>query len=83
MLFRSRVIADAMNARMHNKVDILLDQNAKAMIGNKAIDAAHALGVCKNVSIRVMGRVDISKMPKSQEELARLVEGGATLAIAK
>lgn len=57
-----RVIADTMNARMHNKVDVLL----------KTVNAARALGVCK-VTVRVVGHVDIADIPHTQSELAAAV----------
>lgn len=54
-----RVIADSMNARMKNKIDILFDEHR----------TARTFGICKEVDIKVVGQVDIKKMPKTQEEL--------------
>jgi 3D (Asp-Asp-Asp) domain-containing protein len=54
-----RVIADSMNARMKNKIDILFEQHK----------TARTFGVCKEVQIEVVGQVDIRKMPASQAEL--------------
>jgi 3D (Asp-Asp-Asp) domain-containing protein len=54
-----RVIADSMNARMKNKIDILFDTHK----------TARTFGICKEVQIRVVGKVDIKTMPKSQAEL--------------
>lgn len=59
-----RVIADTMNARMHNKIDILFG----------GYRTARTFGVCDNVEIRVVGTVDINHMPKSQDDL-RLAVG--------
>lgn len=55
-----RVIADSMNARMHNKLDILFAHEK----------SARTLGVCHGVTVKVVGHVDIKHMPKSQAELA-------------
>lgn len=54
-----RVIADTMNARMHNKIDILFN----------GYRTARTLGVCDRVQIRVVGMVDISHVPKTQNDL--------------
>jgi 3D (Asp-Asp-Asp) domain-containing protein len=54
-----RVIADSMNARMKNKIDILFDQHK----------TARTFGVCNEVQIEVVGQVDIKQIPKSQAEL--------------
>jgi 3D (Asp-Asp-Asp) domain-containing protein len=54
-----RVIADSMNARMKNKIDILFEQHR----------TARTFGICKEVEIRVVGQVDIKHMPKTQTEL--------------
>jgi 3D (Asp-Asp-Asp) domain-containing protein len=55
-----RVIADSMNSRMKNKIDILFDQHK----------TARTFGVCQEVQIKVVGQVDIKNMPKTQDELA-------------
>ena len=74
-----RVIADSMNARMHNKVDILFDTDAKVKVGGKAVNPARALGVCKDVHIEVVGYIDPRHMPKNQTEL-KVALGKSTLA---
>ena len=61
-----RVIADSMHPRMHDKIDILFD-------GGSEKNPARTLGVCKDVTIRVVGKVDINHMPKNQTELKRAV----------
>lgn len=58
-----RVIGDTMNARMHNKIDILFG----------SYKAARTLGLC-DVTIKVVGRVDINHVPKTQQDL-RLAVG--------
>ena len=71
-----RVIADAMNARYTNRIDILFhtESNYK-MADGKTKNAGNVLGVCSDASIRVVGYVGINKIPKTQTELARLVLG--------
>jgi len=62
-----RVIADSMNARIQNTVDVLLPE----------VSSARTLGSCKDVTIRVVGHIDLSKpsnLPKSQSALAALVD---------
>ncbi len=59
-----RVIGDSMNARMHNKIDILFDSGR----------TARTLGVCDSVSIRVVGHVAVGDVPHTQEGL-RLAVG--------
>jgi 3D (Asp-Asp-Asp) domain-containing protein len=74
-----RVIADSMNARMHNKVDILFDTDTKVKVGGKSVNPARALGICKDARIEVVGYVDPKHMPKNQTEL-KLALGKSTLA---
>ncbi len=69
-----RVIADSMNARMRNKVDLLMDMSDKVRVNGKAINPARAFGVCKNVEIRVVGRINTKQMPKTQDELKLALE---------
>jgi 3D (Asp-Asp-Asp) domain-containing protein len=71
-----RVIEDSMNARLSNRVDVLLstDINYTSPKGNVR-NAADVLGICKGTTIRVVGYVDANHIPKTQAELARLVNG--------
>ena len=46
------------------------------------MNPAVVLGVCKDIEIRVVGKIDIKQMPKNQTELLASV-GGATLALEK
>ncbi len=78
-----RVIADSMAARMHNKVDIMLNQKDTVAFGSRKINPAVALGACVGVSIRVVGYVDPQHIPSTQAALASLVENGQSLAFAK
>jgi 3D (Asp-Asp-Asp) domain-containing protein len=78
-----RVIADTMNARITNTVDVLFATDNTFTVGGKAVNAARALGSCKDVTIRVVGHIDISKpsnLPKSQTALAAMV-GASGLAV--
>jgi 3D (Asp-Asp-Asp) domain-containing protein len=64
-----RVIGDTMNARMVNKIDILFDTTDTARAGGKIHNSARVLGRCTGVEIRVVGKIDIRNMPKSQQAL--------------
>ena len=71
-----RVIEDTMNARYTDRVDVLLDTKATYATTDKGMkNAAQVLGICKGVTIRVVGHVDIHHLPKTQAELAALVGG--------
>lgn len=67
-----RVVADAMHSRKRNQVDVLFDMKP-VMVGGKKTNPAIALGYCKDVKIRVIGRIDTNKMPKTQTELAAMM----------
>ncbi len=72
-----RVIADSMHSRKRMQVDVLLDQNDTVAIRGKEINPSLALGMCSNVTVRVIGYIDIDEMPATQEELRQIVEGGS------
>ena len=76
-----RVIGDVLNAIYTKRVDILLDTktNYTAADGSQ-INAANVLGICKDVTVRVVGFVDIAHIPKTQSALAALVEKNNSLA---
>jgi 3D (Asp-Asp-Asp) domain-containing protein len=79
-----RVIEDSMNARLSNRVDILFDTDINYTNKNtgNVRNAADVLGICKNVTIRVVGYVNINHIPKTQAALVALVTGsGNELAI--
>ncbi|MCR4325733.1 MAG: hypothetical protein NUV59_02905 [Patescibacteria group bacterium] len=69
-----RVVADSMHSRKRNQIDIMFDTSADVVVGRKATNAAIALGVCSDVEIRVVGQVDIKKMPRNQAELKKVVD---------
>ncbi|PIR83313.1 hypothetical protein COU19_01090 [Candidatus Kaiserbacteria bacterium CG10_big_fil_rev_8_21_14_0_10_56_12] len=84
-----RVIADTMNARFTNRVDVLFSTKANyRMSDGRLVNASTILGVCHGVTIRVVGHLDPTQMrhlPKTQAELASIVEGadnGTVLALA-
>jgi 3D (Asp-Asp-Asp) domain-containing protein len=72
-----RVIADSMHSRKTNQVDVLLDASDTVTVNGKAINPSVALGMCSDVSIRVVGRIKVSDIPATQEELRLMVEGDA------
>jgi 3D (Asp-Asp-Asp) domain-containing protein len=77
-----RVIEDTMNARYTNRIDVLLDTktNYTAPDGS-AVNAATVLGICKGVTIKVVGYVGFNHLPKTQAELAAMVEKNTALAL--
>lgn len=75
-----RVIADTMHSRWTKKVDILLDQDNTVAVHGVERNPGLVLGVCSNVTVTVVGSVDINRMPTSQAELAQMF-GKATLAL--
>jgi 3D (Asp-Asp-Asp) domain-containing protein len=68
-----RVIADAMNARISNTVDVLLDQNQTVSLGSRELNPGIVLGVCSTVSVQVIGHMKISNIPDTQAELVALI----------
>ena len=71
-----RVIADAMNVRYTDRIDILLGTKAEYATTDKGMkNPAEVLGICKGVVVRVVGYVDIKNIPETQEALAALIGG--------
>ena len=74
-----RVIADAMNAKITNSVDILFDTKDNYILDDgRTVNASRVLGSCDNAGIRVVGYVDlahVSNLPKTQADLVALVTG--------
>ena len=74
-----RVIADTMNARFTNRVDVLFDTDANFTMANGTVkNASTIFGVCRGMTIRVVGHIDparMQKLPKTQEQLASIVTG--------
>lgn len=69
-----RVVADSMHPRKRAQVDILFDAASSVKVGGKQVNAARVLGVCKDVEIRVVGEVDIKRIPRDQAELKRIIQ---------
>lgn len=65
-----RVVADSMNARMRNKIDVLFGNDHLVQQGGRQRNAANAIGFCRGTRIHVVGHIDIAHMPKTQAELA-------------
>ncbi len=76
-----RVIADTMHPSKHDQVDILLDHTQTVQVGGKQMNPGIAFGICRNMRIRVVGHVDMAKLPKTQAELVRALERSQTLAL--
>ncbi len=71
-----RVIADTMNARYTDRVDILFSTESNyTLSGGNVKNAGVVLGICNDASIRVVGRVGIDHIPETQAELAAIVNG--------
>lgn len=70
-----RVIADSTHARKHSQIDLLLDENNTVSIKEKQVNPSLALGICDGVTIRVVGKIRVEDIPKTQEELRLIVEG--------
>jgi 3D (Asp-Asp-Asp) domain-containing protein len=75
-----RVIADTMHSRWTKKVDILLNEDNTVADHGVERNPGVVLGVCSDVTITVVGSVDVGRMPTSQAELAKMF-GKATLAL--
>lgn len=76
-----RVIADAMNPRITNTVDVLLDQHKTVMASGRLMNPGLALGICGQVTVRVVGRISVNDIPDTQAELAQMVDQSAKLAL--
>jgi len=77
-----RVIADSMHSRKRDQIDILFHTDSSVSVGGTRRNAATALGICKGVTITVVGHIDIKDMPRSQMQLAQMI-GKASFASAK
>lgn len=77
-----RVIADTMNSRFTDRIDVLLDTKKEYATTDKGMkNAAQVLGICKGITVRAVGYVAINRIPKTQAELAKIVVGGGGLAL--
>lgn len=76
-----RVIADSMNQRITNTVDVLLDQHNTVQHDGNVINPARVLGICGHVTIKVIGRIDMDNIPSTQAELAQMVHESSQIAL--
>lgn len=67
-----RIIADVMHQRWTKKIDVLLDQHDVVPVEGRMVNPAVALGHCNEVTITVVGKVDMKNPPTTQKELAAL-----------
>lgn len=70
-----RVIADSMHSRKREQVDVLLDPENTVLVHGKETNPSVALGMCSDVTVRVVGRIKVSDIPSTQEELRKMIEG--------
>lgn len=75
-----RVIADTMHSRWTHKIDVLLDEERTVSVDGREVNPGIALGHCRNVTVTVVGKVDIARIPATQAELVKMF-GKATLAL--
>lgn len=73
-----RVIGDSMNSRFTNRVDVLLDQNDVIPSGGLYRNPSRVLGICKDVTVQVVGFMKLTDVPSTQAELAKMVTEGKT-----
>jgi 3D (Asp-Asp-Asp) domain-containing protein len=67
-----RVVADTMNARWENRMDVQLDTSDKVVVDGRSVNPAAALGVCGAVKVKVVGYIPLSRVPATQAELAQI-----------
>lgn len=72
-----RVIADSMHSRKRAQIDVLLNQEDTVSVHGKETNPSIALGLCSGVTVKVIGKMKISDIPETQEELRRVVEGNS------
>ena len=75
-----RVIADTMNVRYTNRIDVLFSTKSNYhMVDGSMKNASTILGICKGITIRVVGHLDLTRannLPKTQAELVSLISRG-------
>lgn len=67
-----RIVADTMHQRWVKKIDVLFDQNNTVSVGGRELNPAIAVGLCDDVSITVVGKVDMKNPPTTQAELVAM-----------
>lgn len=80
-----RIIADTMNVRYTDRLDVLFDTKSNyTQTDGHSMNAANVLGICKGVTFHVVGHVninDVKHLPKTQGELAALIGKTSSLAL--
>lgn len=69
-----RVVADTMNARMVNKLDVELDHRDTVVHNGRAYNPSIVLGICDNVTVTVVGHLELHQVPATQAELAGMFD---------
>lgn len=79
-----RIVTDTMHQRWVKKIDVLLDHKATLPVNGRYMNPARVLGVCGEVTVTVVGSVDLKTAPTTQAELAAMFDetAGEELAIA-
>jgi len=78
-----RVIADTMNARYTDRIDLLFSTTTNYAMADGIENASTVLGVC-TTNVRVVGFVNITNpnhLPKTQADLTAIVKGDGGLAL--
>lgn len=69
-----RVIADSMHPRKRNQIDLLFIDDKVIRARGTYVNPAVAFGVCKDIEIRIVGKIEVKNIPKTQQAL-RLAMG--------
>lgn len=73
-----RIVLDKMNPKMNRDLDILFGNNDMVNIeGGKRVNSSVALGTCRDVSIKIVGFIDMRNqpLPETQNQLLRIIKG--------
>ncbi len=69
-----RVIADTMHSRWTDKIDVLFDAADTVSVAGTEMNPSRVFGVCGQVTVTVVGHVDINDMPATQAELRAMFD---------
>jgi 3D (Asp-Asp-Asp) domain-containing protein len=69
-----RVVADTMHKRKVRQMDVMFDIRDSILLGEKRVNPANAMGVCK-ADVSIVGYVSLDAIPQTQRELVWLIEG--------
>lgn len=70
-----RVVGDVMHQRWTSKIDVLLDHTDTVTLSDgRTLNPARVLGVCGDVTVTVVGKLKLSEVPDTQEELRAMFE---------